>query len=71
MRRQKLRVAAVQMKFRPSIDVSVSRIVELIQATAQHEPDVMLFPECALSGYRQEFRGLDRAEVERACAKVA
>src|SRR2546429_2323812 len=66
-----LQVAAVQMKFRPTIGENVERIVELIHSTARDAADAVLFPECAITGYRREFKGLEPGSIQRACAEVA
>ncbi|MCI0538632.1 MAG: carbon-nitrogen hydrolase family protein [Verrucomicrobiales bacterium] len=66
-----MKVAAVQMKFRPTIRENVERIVERIYATARAGVDAILFPECAVTGYRRDFQGTDPAAVEEACRAVA
>ena len=66
-----LRIAAVQMKFRPTIAGNVGHIVDRIAAAAGAGADVILFPECAVSGYRREFAGLDAAAVDDGIAAVA
>ncbi len=71
MKPAKLQVAAVQMKFRPTIRENVERIIELIHSSARGGADVILFPECAVTGYRREFKGLETGSVHRACAEVA
>src|SRR5438132_458530 len=52
MKPAKLQVAAVQMKFRPTIGENVERIIELIHSSARDGVDAILFPECAVTGYR-------------------
>ena len=59
------------MKFRPSVDENVEQIVHRIHTSARAGVDVILFPECALTGYRREFPGLDRGSVNQGCAAVA
>jgi len=71
MKPAKLRVAAVQMKFRATIRENVERIIELIHSAARDGTDVVLFPECAITGYRREFKGLEPERVEEGCAAVA
>jgi predicted amidohydrolase len=66
-----LLVAAVQMKFRPTIRQNVERIVELVRASAHAGIDVLLFPECAVTGYRRDFAGIDHAALEEGCTAVA
>lgn len=66
----RLRVAAVQMKFRSTIPANLERIIELIHSAARDGVDVVLFPECAVTGYRREFEELQPEPVEAACAAV-
>ena len=66
-----LQVAAVQMKFRPTIRENVEWIIELIHSAARDGADVILFPECAVTGYRREFKGLEPGSIQRACGEVA
>src|ERR1051325_6688760 len=71
MKRTQLQVAAVQMKFRSTIDRNVEQIVERIHATARTGADAILFPECAVTGYRRDFGGLTPGPVNQGCAEVA
>jgi len=71
MKPTKLQVAAAQMKFRPTIRENVERIVELIHSAARDGADTILFPECAVTGYRREFKGLKPERVEEGCVAVA
>jgi predicted amidohydrolase len=59
------------MKFRPTIDQNVQQIVERIHAAARAGTDVILFPECAVTGYRRDFKGLTPGQVRLGCAVVA
>ncbi len=70
MKTRKLHVAAVQMKFRPVIGENVGRIVESVRSAARDGADAILFPECAVTGYRRDFRGLQPVPVAEACAAV-
>jgi len=71
MKATQLQIAVVQMKFLPSIDQNVGRVIEWIDAAARDGADVILFPECALTGYRREFKGLEAGAVNQGCAEVA
>jgi predicted amidohydrolase len=71
MKRTKLQIAAVQMKFRPTISQNVEQIVERIHWAAGAGADAVLFPECAVTGYRRDFKGLTPAPVHQGCAAVA
>jgi predicted amidohydrolase len=70
MRIRKLPVAAVQMKFRPTIDENIARIIAMVRAAARAGADAILFPECAVTGYRHDFQGLSPEPVAQACAAV-
>lgn len=59
------------MKFRPTIGGNVERIVEGIRLAADAGADVVFFPECAVTGYRRQFAGLDAAAVAEGGAAVA
>ena len=71
MKAANLQVAAVQMRFRPRLDENVAQIIERVHEAARGGADVILFPECAVTGYRREFKGIKPEPVNRACAKVA
>src|SRR5436309_2464026 len=71
MKRTKLQIAAVQMEFRPTIDQNVEQIVERIHSATRAGADVILFPECAVTGYRRDFKGLTPVRVSQGCAEVA
>jgi predicted amidohydrolase len=71
MTTRRLRVAAVQMKFRPTIAGNVAHLTACIRAVARRGADALLFPECATTGYRHDFRGLSPDDVAAACAEVA
>src|SRR5262245_3143926 len=71
MKRAQLRIAAAQMRFRPTIRENVRQITEWIHSVARAGVDVVLFPECAVTGYRRDFKGLAPGPVHRACADVA
>ena len=67
----KLNVAVVQMKFRSTTDENVEQIVNRIHSAARAGADVILFPECAVTGYRRAFRGLEPTAVGLACADIS
>jgi predicted amidohydrolase len=64
MRKKILRVAAAQMKFRPTIEENIAVIDEMISAAAEAKCDVVLFPECALTGYNVDFSKFSLLKVE-------
>jgi predicted amidohydrolase len=67
----KLKIAAAQMKFRPTIRENVSEIIELIQSASGDGADAILFPECAVTGYRRKFNGLKPDLIEEGCEAIA
>jgi predicted amidohydrolase len=69
--RDRLRVAAVQMKFAPTIDENLATIERLLQDAAKRRADVVLFPECATTGYGFDFALLRPADNRRALDAVA
>ncbi len=66
-----LHVAAVQMKFRRDVRQNLAVIRDFIAEAAQAGCDAILFPECALTGYRIDFRQLVPHEVEHGLKSVA
>jgi predicted amidohydrolase len=71
MKAAKLRIAAAQMKFRKSISENVEWIVETVRATALAGADVILFPECAVTGYNCDFAHLSPSVIEAALVQIA
>jgi len=66
-----LTVAVAQMKFRASIGDNVAWIVEKIYASSKAGADVVLFPECAVTGYNRDFSTIDASEIEAARAAIS
>jgi predicted amidohydrolase len=71
MKAAKLRIAAVQMKFRKSISENVEWIVGTVRTVAKGGADVILFPECAVTGYNCDFARLSPSEIEAALTQIA
>ena len=71
MPKRQLTIAAAQMKFRPGIAENVSWITRAIRSSARAGADVILFPECAITGYRCDFGKIARAEISAALQTVA
>lgn len=69
-RQHKLRVAAVQMKFCPTIDENMVVIERSIRTAARRKADVVLFPECAITGYAYNFSSLKKQELNQALMEV-
>ncbi len=70
VRKRFLRVAAVQMKFAPTVAGNLEKIRRAIATAARRGADAVLFPECATTGYNRDFAELDRGEVRAALAAV-
>lgn len=65
-----MRVAAVQMKFAPTIAGNLDKISVALELGRRRNVDAMLFPECALTGYSCDFRALRPSEIRVARAAV-
>lgn len=66
----RMRVAAVQMKFAPTIEENLTAIERLLAVAAQRQADAVLLPECATTGYAYDFLHLKPAEIRNALAAV-
>lgn len=66
---RRLRVAAAQLRFRSSLRENLALIESFIARAARGQADVVLFPECATTGYAVDFARIDRAELD-ACLKA-
>jgi predicted amidohydrolase len=66
----RLRVAAVQMTFAPTIAANFAAIERAAVITARRRADVVLFPECAVTGYGYDFSALRPTELRSALAAV-
>jgi predicted amidohydrolase len=66
-----LGIAAAQMKFRPTLPENVGVIGQFVAEAARAGADVVLFPECALTGYHVDFRRFTRREIENGLKAVA
>ena len=69
--RSELRVAAVQMRFAPTIAGNLASIDRLVARAAAGGADAVLLPECATTGYAYDFPSLTPAQVRAALATVA
>jgi predicted amidohydrolase len=65
-----LRVAAVQMKFAPTITDNLAKIQTALRTAVRRHADAVLFPECAITGYTYNFRTLKPEEIQHALAHV-
>lgn len=69
-----LHVAAAQLKFRRTLPENVELIRRYIADASDASgagSDVVLFPECALTGYNVDFRKLARDEIENGLKAVS
>jgi predicted amidohydrolase len=66
-----LRVAAVQMIFADSLTGNLEKIELAATRAVEAGADVVLFPECATTGYAFDFATLKPAELRRALRAVA
>ncbi len=65
-----MRLAAVQMRFAPTIAGNLSKIATALAAAARRGADAVLFPECATTGYAFDFRKLRPEDIRDALAAV-
>jgi predicted amidohydrolase len=71
MKPSKLVIASAQMKFRPAIAENVSWIADAINSSAKGGADVILFPECAVTGYNRDFGAVSPTDVHAALKRIA
>jgi predicted amidohydrolase len=71
MAEKTLRIAAAQLKFRRTLPENVDLVCRFIADAAQIGSDVVLFPECALTGYNVDFEKLSAKELESGLGTVA
>lgn len=67
----RLRVAAAQMKFAPTIRENLEKIENAVRAAIRRRADALLFPECATTGYAYDFGSLEPAEIAAALRAVS
>jgi len=67
----RLRVAAVQMHFAPTIKQNLVSIHEALTDADRRRADVVLFPECAVTGYTYDFDALTRKQIRDALTGVS
>jgi predicted amidohydrolase len=65
-----MRVAAVQMKFAPTIAGNLAKIAAALGRARRRRADAVLFPECAITGYSYDFRKLRSEEIRDALRVV-
>jgi predicted amidohydrolase len=66
-----LTIAAAQMVFRPDVAQNLAMITDTIHRTADSGVDIILFPECAVTGYNRDFTTLRPRDIESALATIS
>jgi predicted amidohydrolase len=66
-----LRIAAVQLKFRPTLGGNLDVIRGFIAQAGRAGCDLVLFPECAVTGYNVDFSSIQKQEIEVASKTIA
>lgn len=67
---RRLRAAVAQMVFAPTLERNLEQIAQATRAAARAGADVILFPECATTGYAIDFDALDSATLRAALREV-
>jgi predicted amidohydrolase len=70
MKTNRLTIAVAQMKFRAGIADNVAWITEVIDSSSKAGANVILFPECAVTGYNCDFTKSSASEIEGALATI-
>ncbi len=65
-----LRIAAVQLKFRPTVAENAEVIRNFIVKAARTNCDAILFPECAVTGYNVDFNAIKKQETKSALEAI-
>ncbi|HWV98476.1 MAG TPA: carbon-nitrogen hydrolase family protein [Candidatus Acidoferrum sp.] len=71
LKTNRLTVAVAQLKFRAAIGDNVSCITEVIHSSARAGADVVLFPECSVTGYNCDFAAVSPSEIGAALQAIA
>jgi predicted amidohydrolase len=71
MKASRLVVAAAQMKFRASITENVTWMTEVIHTSAGRGVELILFPECAVTGYHCDFDAVSPSQVQAALQSIS
>src|SRR5690349_3064443 len=67
----RLTIAVAQLKFRAAIGDNVSCITEVIHSSGRAGADVVLFPECSVTGYNCDFAAVSPSEIGAALQAIA
>jgi predicted amidohydrolase len=65
-----IQMAAVQMKFRPTLPENLEVIRHFVLEASKARSDIILFPECALTGYNVDFGALPEKEIAKALQTI-
>jgi predicted amidohydrolase len=68
---QRLRVAAAQMVFAKTLAGNVAQIADLARQARRRRADVVLFPECATTGYAYDFPSLRPPQIREALNAIS
>jgi len=71
MKPTRLAIAAAQMRFRSTTADNVTLIAEIIRSSAKAGAELVLFPECAVTGYNCDFAAVSPSQVEAALKRIA
>ena len=71
MKTTRLLIAAAQMQFRSAIAENVAWITEVIRSSVKAGADLVLFPECAVTGYHCDFASVSPSQVEAALERIS
>ena len=71
MKPKRLVIAVAQMKFRDGTAQNVSWITDVTHSSAREGADVILFPECSVTGYNRDFATIRRSEINHALRTIA
>ena len=65
-----MKVAAVQMKFAPTLDGNLAKIEQAISTLKRRRVDTALFPECCTTGYNYDFSRLRPSDIGHAIERI-
>lgn len=66
-----LRIGAAQVRFRATIAENLETIRRFVAEAAYTGCDVVLFPECAVTGYNLDFREVSQRDIETGLRSIA
>jgi len=66
-----LRIAAAKVKFRKTLSENIALIRRFVAEASSADCDVVLFPECVLTGYNVDFRRIAQADINKGLGAIA